>query len=309
MAEQNISLQQIDEWASSVNPVFIVGMARSGTTMVYNAYRNNSSFMVPCDSSQSPETFLFSSLEDKLPISFNSMMSQYLGGDTNIDKFITIFENIVSKEKVHLEREGSVINAISDSQEYLTKWQKKILAKTFFYTASMLIDGKRVIEKTPSHSIHIDDIFSIFPNAKVIHCHRDMVSVMGSIRQRLNKEKELGHSPDQYDWLNKSVEVYVKQYNDAQQAFINASERYNGKIIFTSYEKIVDSPSYELTRLCNFVNTEFDERMVQGKRKGHAKWESYSKDDINRNEYALDGLISSSEIEYILEHSINMNNI
>lgn len=306
MVKQHIILQEVEEWAESVNPVFIVGMARSGTTMVYNAFRNNPSFDVPCNDKESPETFLFCSLKMTLPISFNPMTSQYLGGDSNVDSFITTFGNIVSKEKVYLKREGDIIKAVSDTQEYLTNWQKQILAKTFFFTASRLINGKRVIEKTPSHSSHIDDIFKIFPNAKVIHCHRDMVSVMGSIRQRLNKEKDLGHSPEQYDWLNKSVETYVEQYNDAQKAYFDASEKYQGKIIFASYEKIIDDPATEFKRLCEFVDTAFDEKMVQGKRKGHAKWESYSKDDINRKEYDLNGLITDMEIEYIKENSIDM---
>jgi len=295
------------EWAEKAKPVFIVGMARSGSTMVYNAFRNNPEFKIPCPDNFSPETFIFCQLNHKLPISFNPMLCQYLGNARNIDLFIGNFSKAVSPEKVRLERNKLCVKAISDTQDIMTKWQAQMLVKSFFYTASMLIGDKRVIEKTPSHSGFIDDIFAVFPNAKIIHCHRNMLNVLGSIRQRLVKEKELGHSPKQYEWLNKSVEVYVKQYNDAQSAYLKAAERYPGKILFASYEKIIKDPSDQMTRLCEFVGAEFSEKMVVGKRKGHAKWESYSKHNIHKNEYDLEGLVKSTEIKYINKFAVSMN--
>lgn len=306
MLNKNISLEKLEEWANKVSPVFIVGMARSGTTMVYNAFRNNEAFKLLCEDNESPETFLFCSLKNKLPINFNPMLSQYLANDTNMDLAISLFGNIVPQDKVRLKREGNILKALSESQEFLTEFQKSVFAKIFFYVASELIDGKRVIEKTPSHSSCIDDIYKVFPNAKIIHCHRNMVDVLGSIRQRLNKEKELARTPEEYEWLNKNVNTYVEQYNGAQQAYMNASEKYNGKIIFTSYEKIIAAPEAEFTKLCNFVGVDFNEAMVEGKRKGHAQWESYAKDKIKKREYGLDGLISDDEIKYISGNSINM---
>lgn len=306
MAEQRFNLKVVDEWANCVSPVFVVGMTRSGTTMVYNAFRNNLAFRLPCEDDLSPETFLFCSLKSKLPIFFNPMLSEYLGGGEDVNDFISCIGEIISKEKVRFELDEDIVKALSDKQEYLTKWQMETLAKVFFYQASTLTGGKRVLEKTPSHSNHIDDIFTVFPNAKIVHCHRAMVSVLGSIKKRLKKEKELGHHPEQYDWLTKGVEVYVKQYNEAQQSFIAASEKHSGKVFFSSYEEIVDNPVFHLTRLCEFVDIEFDHNMVKGERKGHAEWESYSKNYINKNKYDLNGLIDSCEIEYINENVIDM---
>jgi hypothetical protein len=199
--------------------------------------------------------------------------------------------------------EGEHITISSERHRRLPDGICETLIKVFFFVSQELTGGKRILEKTPNHHMFLDIIFRIFPKAKVIHCHRDPVYVISSIRKRLKKEKEAGRPEESYRWLARDIAFYVDKYKSAQRNFTSASEKYPERVALAVYERITSNPEAEIKKLCLFAGVRFEEGMVTGKGKAVTSSEFHYRDGIQGNSYAADEFLSSEEIMYIQDNT------
>lgn len=106
------------------------------------------------------------------------------------------------------------------------------------------------VDQTPSNMKYAATLLSIFPRAKMIHLVRDGRAVVSSI-MALKWYGSVDRAT--YYWLEKLSHGLAAET-------LYGSER----ILRVRYEDLVSSPEETLRSLCNFIEIEFQPRMVNG---------------------------------------------
>lgn len=114
------------------------------------------------------------------------------------------------------------------------------------------------IEKTPRHIFFIDKIEKYVPNAHFIHIIRDGRTVVASLcdAKRRFPEAKVWQMP---------LEEFVRLWN---QAILKSAECVAKKNhFFVSYEALTTDPKRELKAICEFLELEFEETILESYRK------------------------------------------
>jgi hypothetical protein len=115
----------------------------------------------------------------------------------------------------------------------------------------------RWIGKTPHHLEHLDTLLEVFPDAKVIHTHRDPVRVIGSFCSMVCHgrggfsnaidPREVGQQ-----WGNKQVRM-LEAALDARETLPAES------FVDVRYRDLVDDPIAQAKRVASFLGVEIDD--------------------------------------------------
>jgi len=109
-------------------------------------------------------------------------------------------------------------------------------------------EGKaRWIEKTPNHLLHVRQIRSLYPNACIVRILRDPRDVALSLRGVPFASKSV--LANLYSWLDR---------DERSWRFFEADSR----SITVRYEDLVTNPQVEITRVCGLLQEAFEEGML-----------------------------------------------
>lgn len=190
---------------SDINTVFVVGCPRSGTTLLQRILSVHSQLFTI-----QGETGLFS------------------------------YHNIFSPRRKHFglpDKEiKQLFNNSADIVDFFAQGVTLLSAKN---------EGKRFIEKTPQHILHLPFIFKHFPESSVVHIVRDGRDCYCSSKSHPNVLQ------------NKNVEVFAKYWKKCVQAPLNYQD--NKKLLTVKYEELVSEPWLWIPRIMNFINLEAEE--------------------------------------------------
>lgn len=209
------------------NPVFIVGMPRSGTTMLYNILIRHPCFTGNREPVWNTETSIFK-------------------------KYIRHTNGFFEEGKWPFWYEY-----FNGNKDYFKEFQKESV-KSFLVNAALARGSNRILEKTPNHIDHLGLIFETFPRASVVHIIRHPVDVYASMRKRAQI------TPKNEDpWLRVDHEEFAKNYVRK----INGTESYilRGQLFTSKYEDLTIEPATQIRTILKFINEDYDERMLEGK--------------------------------------------
>ena len=157
-----LDLAELRRWCEQSRPIFIVGLARSGTSMLQVAFAQHPSMF---DIANCRETFIFlrprQPYED--PIHFPTRA--YLKGRPNL---MALREWIEPYEDEY--------GALSEAES---------IRAIFYYAGNTVYPGRHPLEKTPGHLRKLELIFEVFPKSNILVWSRDPVDVVASYRKRL----------------------------------------------------------------------------------------------------------------------------
>ncbi len=108
------------------------------------------------------------------------------------------------------------------------------------------------VEKTPTNIAHIDDLFRLFPDAKVIQIMRDPRAVFASRRRRLINE---------YGAYTKAHRL-VREWNQSARQLKRWKSR-SGSHLVVHYEDLVRESGTVLEKICRFAGIEFIPEMLE----------------------------------------------
>jgi hypothetical protein len=203
-----------------LNPIFIIGLPRSGTTLL-------STMLNVADGVHFPEeTHLF------------IQKSRY-------NKHSNYFKNKISFGEFYFSKRREYNRKETISPGMIAKFNSLPSDKRKFEFVLALKGQKKetvLCEKTPIHMECVDAIQAIYPNAKFILMVRDPRDIFNSLlkvewsflfpyRKRINLFKKLIA-------LSQLDEVYPVKYED-----------------------LILNPKEELSKLCDFLSIDFDEKM------------------------------------------------
>jgi len=111
--------------------------------------------------------------------------------------------------------------------------------------------GEIVGEKTPAHWMKIERILTLFPDAKIIHIHRDPRAVTEALLRMPW-------------WHNKSITWTARYCKKTLKACGQWEERLGAdRFIHISFERLITEPGRELEKACSFLGIEFDPCMSE----------------------------------------------
>jgi hypothetical protein len=245
--------------------VFIVGTARSGTTLLQSMLSSHSEIF------SFPETHFFS-----LSMPKNNLYEYFLWAIK--PKNIEVVEDFLKKID-----EYELLNDLDNilPKFYFSKvgWGKLLISILDKYTKK---NGYNIwIEKTPLHLRYIDIIHAVNPNIKFIHIIRNGKDVVASMY-------EVTHKYPQKWGGYRSIEQCI----DRWKTDICISKKYLGisNHSFVFYEDLIDDPESVSRKLLSILNLEYEKEIVYDYKKQANKiifagetWKNNTKKEINKS--------------------------
>ena len=150
-------------------PIFVVGMPRSGTTLMRYCLNQHSHIYIV------PETNFFETVYGNRQIIPEAKISE------NIDKLLSKLMGFTYQDAdMHLLKEFFPLKDVL-AQEIKEKAQNYRDIATIVFSKFAKEKGKqRWGEKTPRHLFFIDQIYDFFPNAKIITMERSAKNTIAS---------------------------------------------------------------------------------------------------------------------------------
>ncbi len=226
--------------SNKVNPIFIVGAPRSGTSLL-RVMLNRHPNIGLCD-----ETYFF----------YYVYHRQNAFGDLqNIENRRIVIERYL--ETARVRRLGLDLDALKQFLlEEGTNYENLFIAFLKFYAESF---GKnRYGEKTPQHAFEAEIISRIYPDCRLIHIVRDPRDVVASLKRM--------------PWGSKSVAANARLWVNSVKAAEKCKN--NENFLRVGYETLVSDSEAELRLICEFISEPFDERMLEteSKEKQDLEW-------------------------------------
>lgn len=207
------------------NPVFIIGVPRSGTTMLWDIMIKLDEFKGSKILSWNTETSIFKKYVKHMNYFFEPNVwpfwNEYFVGDYDyFEKFLI------------------------DS------------CRSFLINAANAREAKRILEKTPNHIEHLEFIVKVFPKSCFVHIFRHPVDVYASMRKRA-----IITDPTKDPWLRASIQEFAESYNRKIFLAINSPH----KIIHVKYEDLTKNPELVMKKICEFIKTPYSNTCLKGK--------------------------------------------
>ena len=112
-----------------------------------------------------------------------------------------------------------------------------------------------LINKNPDYIFYVEELLSVYPNAKILACIRDPRSVVLSHKQ--NKGKN-----DFSQYMGDSVAAVSYFWEVCNQAILALQQKYPQQIMLVLYEDLVNNKERLLHDICHFLNISFDEVLL-----------------------------------------------
>jgi hypothetical protein len=232
-------LADIQAWCQQAKPLFICGLARSGTSMLQVAFAQHGEMF---NIKNCRETHIFVRPRTAVDDPIHVPTKLYLQGREQLMGYRAM---VASLEARH--------GPLSEDD----------LIRTFFWFAGTAVyPGRQPLEKTPGHLKQLPRMFALFPQAKVVVCSRDPVDVTASYRKRLLKSRAEGIEESRLRWLDKTPQQMLDVFKRFTR-LVTAAQPKHGKAMFMApYEWLVESPESSLKQVCEFAQMRFDLRML-----------------------------------------------
>lgn len=237
----------------SLAPIFIVGMPRSGTTLLTSMLSAHPRITI------APETHYFSywtrqykSLNLVSPKDFelfwqslsSSQRFSYFGIDANKTR-----ERILAKGP-------------PSHQHILSGWLEEYANN---------VNKPRWGEKTPLHYQSLDHILTWFPNARIIWMLRDPRAVAASLQK--------------VPWASNYIHIHAQQWQTSLTSFEQTWQK-DSRVQLLRYEDLVQQSEKSLTALCQFLSEAYTPDMLTARSETHTPL-------INRQGWAVQHLQSA----------------
>jgi len=226
-------------------PIFIVGSARSGTTLLQRMMRSHSKIASPTG-----ESHFF------IPLYRNRESYGDLSSANNIK---TVLEEMrrISREYVEEDLKGLSFDTDILAEEFRKENKSSIVEIiSALMEKNAAGEGKqRWLEKTPYYVLHIKTILEMFPDAQFINIIRDGRDCALSMLQRKNDLKIFN--------IYHAATIWKQYVDTAQQA---AEHLNNDQYFELRYEDLTNDSENKLREICVFINENFESSMVDFKK-------------------------------------------
>ena len=247
--------------------VFIVGMPRSGTSIMYRTIQKLPNFHSG-EKINLWETWIFadSTAFNTEDLYYPGLLG-YLYNDRAIyDEFLNAVKPCTDKLRQRKTPEKHPVEIkppeglfkklrISFKNKLVElRWKrscKRKIIREYFACAKKHRKTKRMVEKTPHHFRNVHRILWTFPDSRIIWMIRHPLDVITSSIMRAKHDEKYTHH-----W---STGSFIEMYRNSFLYYNFYKTRFHNRIILVKYEDFVDDPANETKKICRFIDEPFDE--------------------------------------------------
>ena len=237
----------------SSTPIFIVGMPRSGTTLLTSMLSAHPRIAI------APETHY-------LCYWMRQHKHLELSSAKDFDRFWQTLSHSQRFSYFGIDanktRERVLAKGPPSHQHIFEGWLEEYAS---------CINKPRWGEKTPLHYQHLHQLFTWFPAARVIWMLRDPRAVAASLNQ--------------VPWASAYIHVHAQQWHESLLCFERDWQR-DSRVMLLRYEKLIQQPEKYLTDLCQFLGEIYTPDMLTTRSEAHNPL-------INRQGWAVQHLQSA----------------
>lgn len=205
--------------------VFVVGSARSGTSLLASILQNS-----PDYASYHAETKLLDGCEQKYGA---------LAKEASRKRFLQDWLKSRQYKRSGLSRDEAT-DLVNSSRSYIA------LLSAYMNRVADKQGCDRWIDSTPDNSYHLDAVARAYPNAKVIHMIRDGRAVALSLAK-------LGWSGVGTDSFDKALLYAALKWQGSVVKVRGSSGRLQDRYLEVRYEDFVHSPEDKIRQICGFL--------------------------------------------------------
>jgi O-antigen ligase len=249
--------------------IFIVGMSRSGTTLMRNILNQSDQIAI------SRENHFLGHLLGSEGMRHKFRKFGDLHEDANVRRLVDFLYSGGSEKSSWLRRTSAHWRWITrriDKEVFLQKILESDRSERAMFAAMMDLfaerKGKPIKgEKTPAHFQYADTLLDWFPNAKIIHMMRDPRGIFVSEFRRRQKEAQ-SFPYKQLQSVPGLMNLYVLLQTTLTWATSarNASEnlvKYPGRYTVQRFEDLVRQPGEQVPALCAYLGVPFQQEMLE----------------------------------------------
>jgi hypothetical protein len=256
-------LLRISAQMKASRPLFIIGEARSGTSILYRTLQKHSSFrpiepnLVETEiCSHLRRTFMFGRAYP------SSLIRFMLGDEARYRQFLRSIRTIRLLSAL-LVVPNLVIRDRSDLLWYGNL--NHLVLRSYFFHAQKARGCLRLVEKTPTNTPNIDRFWKSFPNTRFLYIHRHPVDVFSSYRRRARDDPEAG-------WAAAlTPEGFCLSYKASLERVLRWSHEHEN-LRMVRYEGFTRNPAGEFSSICEFLGAPFEPIAVEEHEADPARW-------------------------------------
>jgi hypothetical protein len=251
--------------AEGTSPVFIVGEARSGTSVLYRTLQKHSSFRP--DEINLVETEIFALLRRTFlfrrgyPSSLRRFM---LNDEREWEAFL---------RSIRIPRAISALLlpanlALKDRSDTLWRLNlNQLTVRSYFLHAQKARRCKRLVEKTPTNTRHLVKMTSAFPKAQLLYIHRHPIDVFSSYRRR-------GRDDPNAAWARKlDLREFCVKYELSARTVLDWIAAGRSNLLLVSYERFTSDPNSSFQRICDWLGEPFEPDAVEEDAPEPGRWQ------------------------------------
>ena len=253
----------------TTDAVFVVGVSRSGTTLMRNILEGSSQVAICNENHFLGHLLASEGVRQQLRRRFGAGRDD----DTARRMVAFIYDDLLRGSKLrrpsrqwiwttrHVTREEMLRRFLATDRSDRALFE--LVLRSYAELRGKPIMG----EKTPAHVRYVDTIFEWFPNARVIHMVRDPRGIYASEVRR----RTLTATSMPYRLLRQMrpalAPFALVQTTLAWLESVSLLERnarkHAGRYLHVKFEDLVAEPEAEIRRICDFIGIPFEQRMTE----------------------------------------------
>ena len=244
-------------YMNTIDPIFVIGTPRSGTTLIAKILGNHPDIFMP------GETHFFPDIYTQIDVYGDPPKPDKVG--QIFDRFSNLFERYNEPEDQKRVNELLKEKANQDSLRNACSISYKLSLDIFMEMQMHHIGKNRWGNNAPRDLFHVEDILKFYPNAIFVACVRDPRDFLLSYKGKWRVTR------------NDNVERLKKLYHPVITSLLWKSSvrrilRLNHRLPRTQwmtirYEDLVNDSEHTVTKICNHVNVDYQPSLLEVK--GH----------------------------------------
>lgn len=229
----------------AASPVFIVGEARSGTSMLYRTLQKHPSFRPSTPSLVETEVFAHLWRTFMFGPDYPDPLVRFMLGD---ERAYGAFLRDIRPLRVLSAVLAPVNYLLRDRASWL--WYVNghhLVLRAYFFHAWRARGCLRLVEKTPTNTRHLGALARTFPHARFLYIHRHPVDVFTSFRRRAAVDPDAG-------WADLDLEAFCRLYERGAQRALAWQQAGHANLLLVRYEALTTEPATAFAEVCAFLD-------------------------------------------------------